>query len=102
MSNVPEGAQRSEDGYWWWDGQQWQPTEEGVAAGAAEDVAGADSERVAARLANGYPASGEHLTDQQKSLLLAEPTTAVEVETHDEVEVLAMEDAGHENGEAMA
>jgi hypothetical protein len=25
MSNVPEGAQLSEDGQWWWDGSQWQP-----------------------------------------------------------------------------
>ena len=24
MSNVPEGAQLSDDGQWWWDGQQWQ------------------------------------------------------------------------------
>jgi hypothetical protein len=97
MSNVPEGAQRSEDGYWWWDGQQWQPTEEGVAAGAADNAAGGD-ERVAARLSHGYPASGDHLTDEQKTKLLAEPTVAVEAVVHDEVQVVAMEDAGHENG----
>jgi hypothetical protein len=24
MSNVPEGAQLSEDGQWWWDGNEWQ------------------------------------------------------------------------------
>lgn len=24
MSNVPPGAQVSEDGYYWWDGNQWQ------------------------------------------------------------------------------
>jgi hypothetical protein len=25
MSDVPDGAQLSEDGQWWWDGGQWQP-----------------------------------------------------------------------------
>jgi hypothetical protein len=25
VTDVPEGAQRSEDGQWWWDGEQWQP-----------------------------------------------------------------------------
>lgn len=29
MSNVPEGAQLSEDGQWWWDGENWQPVEGG-------------------------------------------------------------------------
>jgi len=28
MSNVPEGAQRSEDGHYWWDGSQWQPVQD--------------------------------------------------------------------------
>ena len=23
MSNVPEGAQVSDDGQWWWDGENW-------------------------------------------------------------------------------
>jgi hypothetical protein len=27
MSNVPDGAQLSEDGHWWWDGAQWQPVD---------------------------------------------------------------------------
>ena len=29
MSNVPEGAQLSDDGQWWWDTEheQWQPIE---------------------------------------------------------------------------
>ena len=22
---IPEGAERSPDGHWWWDGQEWQP-----------------------------------------------------------------------------
>ncbi|HEY7628167.1 MAG TPA: hypothetical protein VH761_13920 [Ilumatobacteraceae bacterium] len=39
MSNVPEGAQLSEDGQWWWDGQQWQAVE-GGSGGAAPDSSG--------------------------------------------------------------
>jgi hypothetical protein len=27
VSNVPDGAQLSEDGQWWWDGTQWQPVD---------------------------------------------------------------------------
>ena len=50
MAQVPEGAQRSEDGYYWWDGTAWQQVPEderdprasgGAAAGAADGVAGA-------------------------------------------------------------
>src|SRR5580765_5106683 len=36
MSDVPEGAQLSEDGRWWWDGSQW------VAIGDGGDGAGQD------------------------------------------------------------
>jgi hypothetical protein len=34
MSPVPEGAQRSDDGYYWWDGNAWQqiPEDERVSA----------------------------------------------------------------------
>ena len=28
MPNDPEGATLSEDGQWWWDGQEWKPTTE--------------------------------------------------------------------------
>ena len=28
MSNVPEGAQVSDDGQWWWDGENWQAVEQ--------------------------------------------------------------------------
>lgn len=40
---VPEGAQRSEDGNYWWDGSQWQliPEGERQPAGAASAAAGA-------------------------------------------------------------
>ena len=27
MSNTPEGAQLSDDGQWWWDGENWQPVD---------------------------------------------------------------------------
>ena len=27
MTNVPDGAQLSEDGAWWWDGAEWRATE---------------------------------------------------------------------------
>ena len=29
MANVPEGAQLSDDGKWWWDGTDWQAVETG-------------------------------------------------------------------------
>jgi hypothetical protein len=28
MSEIPADAQRSPDGYYWWDGSKWQPVEE--------------------------------------------------------------------------
>jgi hypothetical protein len=36
MSNVPDGAERSEDGFWWWDGNQWQPVEGEQGGGSSE------------------------------------------------------------------
>lgn len=27
MSNIPDGAQLSDDGNYWWDGSQWQPVQ---------------------------------------------------------------------------
>ncbi|WP_436497163.1 hypothetical protein [Actinokineospora sp. HUAS TT18] len=36
MSNVPEGAQLSDDGQWWWDGEQWQPVEGTDGSGGEE------------------------------------------------------------------
>jgi len=37
VAPVPEGAQRSDDGYYWWDGNAWQeiPEDERTAAQAA-------------------------------------------------------------------
>ncbi len=40
MSSVPEGAQLSEDGLWYWDGAAWQP----VGDGAGSDAPSAASE----------------------------------------------------------
>jgi hypothetical protein len=37
MSNVPEGAQLSDDGQWWWDGSNWQPVEGGDQGGGGGD-----------------------------------------------------------------
>ena len=31
-TNIPEGAQRSDDGHWWWDGSAWQPVSGAAAA----------------------------------------------------------------------
>jgi hypothetical protein len=33
MAEVPDGAQYSEDGKWWWDGENWQAVEAAVAGG---------------------------------------------------------------------
>jgi hypothetical protein len=40
MTGIPEGAQLSEDGSWWWDGQEWQP----VPASAGSESGGAGDE----------------------------------------------------------
>jgi hypothetical protein len=97
MANIPEGALRSDDGHYWWDGSQWQLIENGADAAGAS---GTDSERAAARVAAGYPVSAEHLTDDQKKTLLGEPAVAVMAMSHDETDIPVME--GHENGEGMA
>jgi len=96
MANIPEDALRSDDGHYWWDGEKWQLIEQDAGAAGGTD----DNERVAARVAAGYPASAEHLTDDQKKTLLGEPAVAVEAMSHDEVDIPVME--GHENGEATA
>jgi hypothetical protein len=49
MSNVPEGAQLSDDGHWWWDGSAWQTVEQAwntvqETAGEAWDWATGDSQ----------------------------------------------------------
>lgn len=52
MTPVPEGAQRSEDGYYWWDGTTWQQIPEDERAAAAASPAGTDG-------SDGTAASGE-------------------------------------------
>jgi hypothetical protein len=37
MSNVPDGAQLSDDGQWWWDGANWQPVNPGDGSSPAGD-----------------------------------------------------------------
>jgi hypothetical protein len=46
MTPVPEGAQRSEDGYYWWDGTAWQqiPDDERVPAATGSDGTAASGE----------------------------------------------------------
>ena len=100
MSNAPEGAQFSDDGQWWWDGQQWQAVSQGGGPTGGSSEAGDD--RSAARVNQGMPASIYDLTDEQRSGFIGEGTAEVEVVSADEVDVVAMQDAGSDNGEAMA
>ena len=46
MAPVPEGAQRSEDGHYWWDGTAWQevPADEKVPSATGADGAAASGE----------------------------------------------------------
>lgn len=89
MTEVPEGAKLSDDGQWWWDGQDWQP------------VPQQGGDREAARVAQGMPAANTDLTDEQRQGFLGEPTVEVEAVDADEVEVLAMQDTGN-SGESLA
>ena len=89
MAEIPEGAQRSEDGHYWWDGSQWQLVDQSQAA-AVEG----DDERVQARVAAGLPGSLYDVSAEQRDQYLTEATVSVETEESEEVEVLAMQDAG--------
>jgi hypothetical protein len=42
MSNAPDGAQISDDGQWWWDGENWQPMQGGTPAGSDAGAASFD------------------------------------------------------------
>lgn len=94
MSEIPDDAQRSEDGQWWWDGAAWQPVEGDAAAGQLD-------ERAAALVEQGLPPAREQLTDEQLTQFLAEPTVEDEELEVQETEVLAMQDAG-DGAEGMA
>jgi hypothetical protein len=41
MSGMPEGAQLSPDGHYWWDGTQWQPVDAPSGGGQGHDAAAA-------------------------------------------------------------
>ncbi len=43
MAPVPEGAQRSEDGYYWWDGTAWQEIPEEERSSSATSSASTDA-----------------------------------------------------------
>ena len=94
MTEAPEGAQLSDDGQWWWDGQDWQPVPQG-------DVPQSGDDRTAARVEQGMPAALTDLTDDHRQGFLNEPTIEEEAVDADEVEVLAMQDSGN-SGEALA
>jgi len=103
---VPEGAQLSEDGNYWWDGADWQPTGNaetgqeaaqggelvGALAGAGIDIApeAADAgylQQVAAHVSTWYDGLDESsraivdaLSAQGADLLLADPEVGVVTE----------------------
>lgn len=88
VAEIPEGAQLSDDGQWWWDGQDWQPVPQ-------------EDDRAAARTEQGMPAALTDLTDEHRQGFVGEPTVEEEALEAEEVEVLAMQDSGN-SGEAMA
>jgi hypothetical protein len=98
MTEVPEGAQLSDDGQWWWDGQDWQPVPQADSAVSQEE---SGDDRAAARVEQGMPAALTDLTDDHRQGFLGEPTVEVETVEENEVEVLAMQDSGS-GGEALA
>jgi hypothetical protein len=59
-TDIPAGAQRSEDGQWWWDGAQWQPVPAHAAAGTTET----------------QPASGTAGAEQARGSTSAQPASA--------------------------
>jgi hypothetical protein len=97
MTQVPPGAQRSDDGNYWWDGSQWQP----VPGGAADPAAAGTSPQAAERAAQALPQSPQELSATQLPQYLSEPTVHVAVVDADQTEVPAMQETGS-NGQAMA
>jgi hypothetical protein len=88
VTNVPQGATVSEDGHYWWDGQQWQLVRQ------------AGDPRVAARVAAGLPAALTDITDAQRQGYLGQPSVVVEQLNAGQAVVLAMRD--EPGGEATA
>jgi hypothetical protein len=46
VTDIPAGAQRSDDGQWWWDGSQWQPVPAPTAAAGTQPAQDAVAEAV--------------------------------------------------------
>jgi hypothetical protein len=63
--SMPEGAQLSDDGQWWWDGEQWQAVEtSGGGTGAATGTASFDFDSSGLRIdaeSSPVPSAGEPL-----------------------------------------
>ena len=78
--DIPENAQRSEDGQWWWDenGQQWQPVTDAAPSAASSAPAGGTAPDDPAASATYAEAQGEipislveiALTDQEISEIM--------------------------------
>jgi hypothetical protein len=68
MTQVPSGAQLSDDGQWWWDGTQWQPVPAGgetaTQGGTGDPASGAASTAAApASTAASDPGTGSGTTE---------------------------------------
>ena len=63
---------------------------------------GSDSDRAAARLAQGLPASVTDLTDEQRQRYLGAPTVAVTAVDSAQVQVVAMQDGGTNDDKEVA
>lgn len=87
MTQIPQGARRSDDGHYWWDevAGEWKLVEQGepaagAAAGDAAGVAGSagatvpGDPRVEARVAAGIPAERHAATDEQRAQYIGEST----------------------------
>lgn len=73
MAPVPEGAQRSEDGYYWWDGAAWQPIPEDERTASAAGSAGADGSDGMSHEELAQITSEEQLDDKSKPYFQPDP-----------------------------
>ena len=73
MAEIPDGAQRSEDGQWWWDEtqQQWQPVAESTSS-AGTPAPGDDASSVTYAEAQAQGSGGEetNLSDDEIAAIL--------------------------------
>ena len=108
MSNVPDGAQLSEDGQWWWDGGNWQAVVQdgggdgGQSGGDGGQSGGDGGDPRAAALAALGVATIEDLPDDQRSAYINEPTIEVQAVDAGEADVVAMNESSDNTGEATA